>query len=658
MDARRAVGFMVLCIGVGVASTVWSTAGDLDPTFGANGIVVGGGAVPSETPTPDGAPFGIAVGGDGSIIIGGAIRPTDIPFPFPALAKYHSDGTIDLPFGLGGMTLVLGGTGSELLSQPDGKVILGGGGGNQFALTRYLLDGTLDATFGTGGTVRTSIGGQSPGVAALANGMGGTIIACGTLVTFGQGRFVLVRYERHGTLDSTFGTGGMVTTSITGDDFCTALVVQPDGSIIAAGNSLSGASQRLIALVRYDSHGNLDPTFGTGGMVTNPTAFAVALLPQPGGRVVVGGNNTTGGVLLRYDSNGTLDSMFGMGGVVATPPGTFLAALRVQEDQKIVTAGGGHGFVLTRYRTDGTLDPAFGSGGLVETTSIPGGLMLSGASALALQADGKLLVGGSVHDMHDTFTFVLARYRNDPRCGDGFVDPGEACDDGNTLDGDCCSASCDAAAADGTPCDDSNACTTADVCGSGVCRGASITCPTCEQCDRVVGCLAAPRLTCRRTGISQLTLSHTTPGTHDRLNWMLRPVPVTTAELGDPRATDGYSMCVFDETPRSTQIVLAVRAPAGGTCGRRPCWTKVGSNGFQYRNPSGNADGLTSLTVAAGPFPRARVRGVGPNLPLSLPLPLPVDAQLQLDTGACRGATFSAAGVSRNTSETFKGKAP
>ena len=169
-----------------------------------------------------------------------------------------------------------------------------------------------------------------------------------------------------GSLDTTFGKSGKVTTAIgIIHDYAYALGIQPDGKIVAAGSSHNGYNDDF-ALVRYNVDGSLDTTFGTGGKVTTAIGssgdVAYALGIQSDGRIVVAGiswnGSHTDSALVRYNANGSLDTTFGIGGKVITPVGSrhdYARALGIQSDGEIVTAGyylnqdGYNNFVLVRY---------------------------------------------------------------------------------------------------------------------------------------------------------------------------------------------------------------------------------------------------------------------------------------------------------------------
>src|SRR5262245_37078781 len=251
--------------------------------------------------------------------------------------------------------------------------------------------GDLDPDFGSGGIVTTVIGGSST-ANALVMQPDGKIVAAGTSYSQPPSDFTLVRYESDGTVDRTFGTGGVATTDFDdNEDVALALALQPDGKLVAAGFTYDGSVTRF-ALSRYDTNGSPDGAFGIGGKVVTDfggdvafdVAVAYGVVIQPDGKIVVAGFSSTPGApphapnwnfaIARYDSDGNLDPTFGMSGKVTTDfagdDDTGRAVL-IQPDAKIVVAGdalaGSTDFdaALVRYETDGTLDPTFGTLGKV-----------------------------------------------------------------------------------------------------------------------------------------------------------------------------------------------------------------------------------------------------------------------------------------------------
>ncbi len=297
--------------------------------------------------------------------------------------------------------------------------------------TVHAAPGDLDPTFGSGGKVFATPPISWDGPYALALQSDGKLVSAGrTGDTFPK--FTLARHNGDGTLDATFGTGGTVTTDVNPlegrPEQALAVAVQADGKIVAAGGTWFDVGQ--IALVRYDDAGNLDATFGSGGIVTTAvatTSGANAVVLQPDGKIVVAGSANiiplpSGDVdrdfaLVRYNADGSLDATFGTGGKVLTGFGTVgdsARALALQPDGKLVAAGHTHeDIALARYNADGSLDSTFGTGGKIVTRVG----MLYRANALAIQPDGKVVIAGD-NPSSDNGHIAVVRYGPD-----GTLDP-------------------------------------------------------------------------------------------------------------------------------------------------------------------------------------------------------------------------------------------
>ncbi|KFE66236.1 delta-60 repeat domain-containing protein [Hyalangium minutum] len=294
--------------------------------------------------------------------------------------------------------------------QSDGKVIVvgrsAGAANTDYAVVRYNRDGDLDTGFGTGGKVTTPINAGSDEAYAVAVQSDGKILVAGTTEAGASGYdFALVRYNTNGSLDTAFGTGGKVTTAFgNGPDKAYAIAVQPDGKILLGGEASFTATGLDFALARYNADGTLDTGFGTGGKVTTSlkpdtgrdVVFSLALQTVSGqSRIVaVGGDGDF--LLAGYTSAGALDTAFGTGGKVVGVFGTVIGSARssaLTSDGKLVVAGDANGgFALARMNADGTLDTSFGTSGKVVTQVNAGNEAT--ATALAIQSDGKLVAGG------------------------------------------------------------------------------------------------------------------------------------------------------------------------------------------------------------------------------------------------------------------------
>ena len=232
----------------------------------------------------------------------------------------------------------------DLVVQPDGRAIAIGSTEEAAVLVRYRADGSLDPTFGAGGIVR--------GVPAEpAHPSEGVLQPDGKIVTVGSDAdfddIMVVRYLSDGRLDTGFGAGGVVTTNLGGVDGGFAVALQPDGKIVAAGRS-----DNRHALVRYQPGGGLDPSFGTGGKVVTPSvpatagAEAEAVVVLSSGAIVVGGREAPDGgdptpLLARYTPAGVLDATFGVAGRAQRGAARLhsVSSLVVQPGDRLVVGG-------------------------------------------------------------------------------------------------------------------------------------------------------------------------------------------------------------------------------------------------------------------------------------------------------------------------------
>ena len=246
---------------------------------------------------------------------------------------------------------------------------------------------------------------------------------------------MILRYNADGTLDTTFGGDGRVTTDFTGaEDAAWGVAIQADGKIVAAGDAGLRTGNSRFAVARYNTDGTLDTSFGGDGKVmtqfTRHDDPVAGLALQADGKIVVSGGaawNTRNSnfALARYNTDGTLDTSFGGDGKVATDfvrRRDYANAVVVQADGKLVAGGyatysrtnGRDRFSLARYNADGTLDTTFSSDGKLTTDfTRRNDVVLD----LELQPDGRILAVGLSSADGSNSSFALARYT-----GDGTLD--------------------------------------------------------------------------------------------------------------------------------------------------------------------------------------------------------------------------------------------
>jgi uncharacterized delta-60 repeat protein len=277
--------------------------------------------------------------------------------------------------------------------------------------------GSLDLTFDSDGKVTTSIGTFDDEARAIKIQNDGKIVVAGKSFNGTNYDFAVVRYNTNGSLDNSFGTGGIVTTAIgIQDDKATCLAIQADGKIVVGGNTFQ-ATVDFTAIVRYNSDGTLDSTFDSDGIVLNTIATNVEIYQnqtvngiaiQTDGKIVTTGGynfgNNFGWYISRFNPNGSLDNTFDADGIAGFQVSIYDDtgnAIAVQPNGKIVIAGYQYlnnntdaDIFLTRYSEEGNCDLNFTNNenpiGLVTHPII--GNFNEFANALAIQDDGKILV--------------------------------------------------------------------------------------------------------------------------------------------------------------------------------------------------------------------------------------------------------------------------
>jgi uncharacterized delta-60 repeat protein len=314
-----------------------------------------------------------------------------------------------------------------LQSKSDDKILLGGyckiGSNDDFCIERFNSNGTLDTSFGYSGKVIQSIGSDSDEGYSLVIQPDGKILLGGYCQGVSNTDFCIARFNSDGTLDTTFGTSGKVIQPIGSSlDYGYSLAIQPDGKILLGGYCFGD-----FCIARFNSDGTLDTpfSFGYSGVVIQPIGLAgdygYSLAIQPDGKILLGGYcqgvSNTDFCIARFNSDGTLDTTFGTSGKVIQPIGSLAdygQSLAIQPDGKILLGGYCQGvnnsdFCIARFNSDGTLDTTFGSSGKVIQDI---GSYSDIGQSLAIQPDGKILLSGRCWNGSNT-DFCIARFNSD-----------------------------------------------------------------------------------------------------------------------------------------------------------------------------------------------------------------------------------------------------
>lgn len=377
-----------------LSAKTYAQDGTLDATFGTSGKVIADiGGVADRCAA-------MVIQPDGKILMAGTTAQGVITLF--AIARFMPDGTPDNSFGNNGKVVTDTASNDGLVSiklQADNKIVVAGSKNQGFILLRLTASGKIDSTFGTNGRDYSGILGANTICNALAIQANNYIVAAGNTGC----DIALVRFKPNGGRDSTFGVNGVKMYDAGGCDRANALLIQPDNKIVVAGGVQEGANGHFL-VARFTANGLEDASFGTAGKTTIDIrnyneAYSCARLPD--GKIVLGGQarfiSQSSFGIARVDENGKIDSSFALNGkaFVAFAGTNEPKAIALQADNKIVFAGynndvGDLEVAVLRFKTNGMVDSTFGSNGMVR---VQNGTLNFG-KAVAVQADGKIVIGG------------------------------------------------------------------------------------------------------------------------------------------------------------------------------------------------------------------------------------------------------------------------
>ncbi len=415
--------FTLLILAGQINDCVAQTCNPLDPGFGINGKATGLSTINDWV-----SPRNIFVQPDNKIIQIGSINNSGF-----TVIRYTNDGHADSTFGQNGKaTAAYVDTYPSMGAlQSDGKIVVVGSTYSSITyyfditLARFNSDGTPDNSFGSGGKVVTPVSSRNDeGFGLAIQGDGKIVVGGGTSTgscfndcygnLFCIPSFTVLRYNSNGTLDATFGQGGIsaIASDLHSGGRVLSVIVQPDGKIVATGERLlyycddyyggQWYSSGLV-MARYSPDGNLDGSFGENGIVKDTVALVnpVATVLQPDGKIVATGRYIHGGnITKRYHSDGKLDN-----GFVSEKLDGWINDIDLLADGQIVLGGGiarnnGENFLIVRLNNDGSLNNRFNGNGTLEfrnETLGSGGF----ATGVALQ-DDNIIAGGFSYYYNNT----------------------------------------------------------------------------------------------------------------------------------------------------------------------------------------------------------------------------------------------------------------
>ncbi|NVO00879.1 MAG: chitobiase/beta-hexosaminidase C-terminal domain-containing protein, partial [Geobacteraceae bacterium] len=392
-----------------VKSETYTIVPRFDASFGVNGIAN----------TSDSYFQAEAIQTDGKIAVAGHTSDGKL-----LLMRFSADGTPDSAFGTNGIVTDSTGSNSNASAvaiQTDGKIVITGqtydGSNWVLFLQRFNANGSTDTNFGTLGRVTYNAGNDnSAGGMAIQND--GKIVITGYINNNVSSNLLLLRFMDNGTLDTGFGTAGVITYSSGFDSYGNGVILQPDGKIVSIGQTDNGSNTDLLAL-RFNTTGILDTGFGASGIFiyhSNMNNRGMGAAIQPDGKIVVVGtsaDNVTSVnkvLTLRLNGNGTLDNSFGNSGtatysIAGDDRGNGVA---FQSNGKIVVVGISYNgsnddLLLLRLNSNGSADTSFAPGGIFTYNT---GSYNDYGYAVAIQADGRIVAAGYTED---TGTGLLLR---------------------------------------------------------------------------------------------------------------------------------------------------------------------------------------------------------------------------------------------------------
>jgi uncharacterized delta-60 repeat protein len=418
------------------------SAGFLDSTFNTTGVATTQVApFPSFSESHAVATYAPGTANAGKTVSVGLGADSTGKYDAFGLVRYNPDGSLDSTFGTGGIVNnTLGGNSwASAVATVGDKILVGGrytstshskSSPPAFALARFNPDGSLDQTFGSGGTVFTSISRYGADALEIAVQTDGKIVLSGLMFTIvgksGYWDFAVARYTPNGVLDTTFGSGGQVTV-----DVGASLTPDSESGSQEMDMALSGDRIDLAGyafnpqnmyVAQLTATGQLDPSFGVGGVVKGPQCNDLALATQSDGKVVVAYKDSIvyGKRVIRFLANGSPDTTFGVGGIVTVPDpspayDTFFA-IKVDPMGRFVIGGWQQTttdnitkLMVLRLTSAGALDSSFGVGGIGTSGSLVNLNSTYAEVAMALQSDGKPVLVSTTQD----YKFAAARFDGD-----------------------------------------------------------------------------------------------------------------------------------------------------------------------------------------------------------------------------------------------------
>jgi uncharacterized delta-60 repeat protein len=404
------------------ASAAQAQFGTFDNTFGAGGIMIKNVVTGRE----GGSLIALEPGGK-LLVAGYARQQANDNF---CVSRYNANGTVeDTSFGDNGVVFFdyqgMDDQATGLVVLPDGKILLCGivrnSEGIDLGIIRLNYDGGMDTTFGEGGA-------QIIDVDSLRDDQffdmdvqpDGKIVVVGLNMVIGDRESVVIRLNPDGSFDNTFDGDGKIRLDFGSEDSeFRDVIIQPDGKILCIGVVGVASTIGDFLLVRFDSTGIFDQTFGDNGVfrldVSGYADYADKGILMANGKILISGKctdvNNANFALVKLNADGSLDTTFGTDGIVSTDLGgssDYAYSMVEQPDGKIIQCGATNtDIAIVRYSAVGSLDSSFGVGGKI-ITDLSNSQLSDSFISMILQPDGKLLASGTLY--HIDYKTVVCRF--------------------------------------------------------------------------------------------------------------------------------------------------------------------------------------------------------------------------------------------------------
>lgn len=335
------------------------------------------------------------------------------------LTRYNIDGSLDLSFGVNGIIENIYAE-LNLFEQPDGKFLVC----SYYEIQRYSADGIIDTTFGNNGSTEFTLQNPNP-----VNFIDNIVITSDSKILLAIDYFVnnetsfgVVRLNTNGSIDTTFGVNGFITTrfntfSPTDIEYPASISLNSLNEILVIGfmrpNNVP-ISITSIGILKFNQNGTLNTSFGINGkysLTNNEFLYPNNIISLPNNQFIVNLftslNSQRKSRSMKFNSNGTLDNSFGTNGIVNDI--NFNNDMIVQNDGKILKTGSlNNQMSTTRFNSNGSVDNTFGNlGNLITNVNLE-----SKSNSIRQTTNNQFLIGGYTITNQNVMKYVIARYTN------------------------------------------------------------------------------------------------------------------------------------------------------------------------------------------------------------------------------------------------------